>query len=210
MKIEELEERMRGHAQITKSAISAPFNLKEEINKSEVKNMVKPKNVTWLKRVATLAAVVTICAITVVSADAIKGYFNDVTRLDGAIVGTEYLDATNEIEMNVTKVEDENVTLNITFKNPNEAPFAYIQEVAVAEYKIVDISKNEILRTSLELENAKKANIENGKISIQLSTDDKLNAGQNYKLIVDNFYGLAKAEQPLRITGTWECEFTTK
>ena len=78
MKITELEERMKGHARITKSIISAPFDLKTEINKVEGKNMRKPKNIIWLKRASTIAAVVTICAVTVVSAGAIKGMFKDV------------------------------------------------------------------------------------------------------------------------------------
>ena len=43
MKITELEERMKGHAKITKSIISAPFDLKTELNKVEGKNMSKPK-----------------------------------------------------------------------------------------------------------------------------------------------------------------------
>ena len=33
MKITELEERMKGHAKITKSIISAPFDLKTELNR---------------------------------------------------------------------------------------------------------------------------------------------------------------------------------
>ena len=99
MKLIELEDRLKGHAKITKSIISTPFDLKTEINKVEEKNMIKPKNITWLKRAGTIAAVLTICAVTVVSAGAIKGFFKDVTRWDGAVVGTEYVNATKEIKM---------------------------------------------------------------------------------------------------------------
>lgn len=208
MKLNELEEKMKGHTEIIKSSISAPFDLKKEIINSEGKNMIKPKNITWLKRASTIAAVVTICAITVVSAGAIKGYFKDVTRWDGAVIGTEYLNATNDIEMNVSKVENENIRLNMTFENSNEAPFAYIQEVAITEYKILDMSGKEVLNTSLDLENGIKGNVENGRILVELPADNKLNTNQNYKLVIDTIYGLAKAEQPLKITGTWECEFT--
>ena len=208
MKITELEERMKGHAKITKSIISAPFDLKTEINKVEGKNMSKPKNIIWLKRASTVAAVVTICAVTVVSAGAIKGMFKDVKRWNGAVVGTEYVNATNDIEMTVSDAKDENISLEINFENPNEAPFAFIQEVAITDYKVLDNNDKEVLEVNSTVENGIKGNIENGRALVELPTEDKLNTNQDYKLVIDTIYGLKKADQPLKITGTWECEFT--
>ena len=208
MKITELEERMKGHAQITKSIISAPFDLKTEINKLEEKNMSKFKNITWLKRVSTVAAVVTVCAITVVSAGAIKGMFKDVKRWDGAVIGTEYVNATNDIEMNISEIKDEYISLDINFENPNEAPFAFIQEVAITDYKVLDNNDKEVLEVNSTVENGIKGNVENGRVLVELPTEDKLNTNQDYKIVIDTIYGLAKADQPLKITGTWECEFT--
>lgn len=208
MKITELEERMKGHAKITKSIISAPFDLKTELNKVEGKNMSKPRNITWLKRVSTVAAVVTVCAITVVSAGAIKGMFKDVKRWDGAVIGTEYVNATNDIEMSINATKDECISLDISFENPNEDPFAFIQEVAITDYKILDNNDKEVLEVNSTFENGIKGNVENGRILLELPTNDKLNSNQNYKLVVNTIYGLAKADQPLKITGTWECEFS--
>ena len=208
MKITELEERMKGHAKITKSIISAPFDLKTELNKVEGKNMSKPRNITWLKRVSTVAAVVTVCAITVVSAGAIKGMFKDVKRWDGAVIGTEYVNATNDIEMSINATKDEYISLDINFENQNEAPFAFIQEVAITDYKILDNNDKEVLEVNSTFENGIKGNVENGRILLELPTNDKLNSNQNYKLVVNTIYGLAKADQPLEITGTWECEFS--
>ena len=208
MKITELEERMKGHAKITKSIISAPFDLKTEINKVEGKNMSKPKNIIWLRRASTVAAVVTICAVTVVSAGAIKGMFKDVKRWDGAVIGTEYVNATNDIEMNISETKDEYISLDINFENPNEAPFAFIQEVAITDYKVLDNNDKEVLEVNSTVENGIKGNVENGRILLELPTNDKLNSNQNYKLVVNTIYGLAKADQPLKITGTWECEFS--
>ena len=208
MKITELEERMKGHAKITKSIISAPFDLKTEINKVEGKNMSKPRNITWLRKVSTVAAVVTVCAITVVSAGAIKGMFKDVKRWDGAVIGTEYVNATNDIEMNITETKAEYISLDINFENPNEAPFAFLEEVAITDYKILDNNDKEVLEVNSTVENGVKSKVENGKILIELPTNDKLDNDENYKLVIDTVYGLAKAEQPLKITGTWECEFT--
>ena len=199
---------MKGHAKITKSIISAPFDLKTELNKVEGKNMSKPRNITWLKRVSTVAAVVTVCAITVVSAGAIKGMFKDVKRWDGAVIGTEYVNATNDIEMSINATKDECISLDISFENPNETPFAFIQEVAITDYKILDNNDKEVLEVSSTFENGIKGNVENGRILLELPTNDKLNSNQNYKLVVNTIYGLAKADQPLKITGTWECEFS--
>lgn len=208
MKITELEERMKGHAKITKSIISAPFDLKTEINKVEGKNMSKPKNIIWLKRASTIAAVVTICAVTVVSAGAIKGMFKDVKRWDGAVVGTEYVNATNDIEMNIFETNDEYISLDINFENQNEAPFAFVQEVAITDYKVLDNNDKEVLEVNSTVENGIKGKVENGRILVKLPTNDELNSNQDYKLVINTVYGLAKAEQPLKITGTWECEFT--
>lgn len=208
MKITELEERMKGHAKITKSIISAPFDLKTELNKVEGKNMSKPRNITWLRKVSTVAAVVTVCAITVVSAGAIKGMFKDVKRWDGAVIGTEYVNATNDIEMNITETKAEYISLDINFENPNEAPFAFLEEVAITDYKILDNNDKEVLEVNSTFENGIKGNVENGRILLELPTNDKLNSNQNYKLVVNTIYGLAKADQPLEITGTWECEFS--
>ena len=208
MKITELEERMKGHAKITKSIISAPFDLKTEINKVEGKNMSKPKNIIWLKRASTVAAVVTICAVTVVSAGAIKGMFKDVKRWDGAVVGTEYVNATNDIEMNISETKDEYISLDINFENPNKAPFAFIQEVAITDYKVLDNNDKEVLEVNSTVENGIKGNVENGRILVKLPTNDKLTLNQDYRIVINTVYGLAKAEQPLKITGTWECEFT--
>lgn len=207
MGITKLEERLKGHAKITKSIISAPFDLETEINKLEEKNMIKNKKITWLKRASTIAAVVTICAVTVVSAGAIKGMFKDVKRWDGAVIGTEYINATNDIKMNVTEMNDEAVTLNITFENPSEAPFAFIQEFAVTEYKILDMNNKEVLEVNSTIENSVKGKVEDGKILVNLPTKDvKVNINESYLLVIDTIYGLSKADQPLKITGNWKCE----
>ena len=169
--------------------------------------MSKPKNIIWLKRASTVAAVVTVCAITVVSAGAIKGMFRDVKRWDGAVIGTEYVNATNDIEMNISETKDEYISLDISFENPNEAPFRALEELAITEYTIIDNNENEVLEVNSTIENGVKSKVENGKILVELPTNNKLNNDQNYKLVIDTVYGLKKADQPLKITGTWECEF---
>ena len=208
MKITEFENRLKGHANVVKFKISAPFNLKTEINKLEGKNMIKSEKITWIKRATTIAAVVAICAVTFVSANSIRGFFKDITRWDGAIIGTEYVNATNDIKMIVSEVKDEQITLNINFENAKKAPFTVIQELAITEYKILDVNNKEILNVNLEIEDGLRSNVNIGEILAYIPINNKLNDNQNYKLVIETIYGLSKADQPLKITGNWECEFT--
>lgn len=202
----ELEKRLKGHAQIIKSIIPTPFNLNFELNKFEEKNMNKLKNVTWLKRLATTAAILAVCAVTVVSASALTGYFKDVKNFSGAIVGTEYINATNDIQMNVLETNAEYITLDINFVNPSEAPFAFIQKLAVTEYIVLDQNNNEVFSVNYDVENSSTAIREADGALIKLPTKH-LNNEETYTLKINTIYGLAKAEQPLKITGDWKCEF---
>lgn len=202
----ELEERLKSHAKIIKSIIPTPFNFNFELNKLEEKNMNKLKNVTWLKRLPTTAAVLAVCAVTVVSAGALTGYFKDVKNFSGAIVGTEYINATNDIQMNVLETNDEYITLDINFVNPSEAPFAFIQELAVTEYIVLDQNNNEVFSVNSDVENSSTAIIEADGALIKLPTKH-LNNEETYTLKINTIYGLAKAEQPLKISGDWKCEF---
>ena len=151
MRISELENKLRKHAETTKSAMHPPFDLNEEIKNMEGQSMTKPKRI--MKRTAAIAAVLALCIITVTMsplASSIKGFFKDIVRFDGAITGTQYENATNEIKVDVLELTSENgniiIPLDLTFENPNEAPFAYIQEIAVADYMILDSKTGEILK----------------------------------------------------------------
>lgn len=206
MNLTELEEKLRGHAKTVKSTISTPFNLNFELNKLEEENMNKFKNITWLRRLTTTAAVLAVCAVTVVSAGALTGYFNDVKNFSGAIVGTEYINATNDIQMNVLETNAEYITLDISFVNPSEAPFAFIQKLAVTEYIVLDQNNNEVFAVNSDIENSLAAIIEADGALIKLPTKN-LNLEETYTLKINTIYGLAKAEQPLKITGDWKSEF---
>ena len=213
MRISELENKLRKHAETTKSVMQPPFDLKEEIKNMEERTMSKPKITT--KRTLAIAAVLALCLITVCMtplANSIKGFFSDIVRFDGAITGTQYENATNDIKIDVLEVTSENgnviIPLELSFENPLEAPFPYIQKVAVSEYKIVDSNNKEIIKTKLSAEEGDKGTIADGKVLVNLSLNDaKLKSGEEYTIVIDKMYGLSKADAPLHITGTWECNF---
>jgi len=215
MRISELENKLRKHAEITKSVVQAPFDLNEEIKNMEVNTMSKPKGRITMKRTFAIAAVFALCIITVTMtplANSIKGFFSDIVRFDGAITGTQYENATNDIKVDILELTSENgnviIPLDLTFENPTEAPFPYIQEVAVSEYKILDNNNKEIIKTKVSAEDGDKGTVSAGKVLVNLSLNDvKLESGEQYTIVIEKMYGLSKADAPLHITGRWECKF---
>ena len=101
-----------------------------------------------------------------------------------------------------------NIPLGLTIQNPTEAHFPYIQEVAVSEYKIFDSNNKEIIKTKLSAEYGDKGTVSAGKVLVNLSLNDaKLKSGEEYTIVIEKMYGIAKADAPLHITGTWKCSF---
>ena len=213
MRISELENKLRKHAETTKSVMQAPFDLKEEIKNMEERTMSKPK--TTIKRTMAIVAVLALCLVIVCVtplASSIRGFFSDIVRFDGAITGTKYENATNDIKVDVLDLTSENgniiIPLDLTFENLTEAPFPYIQEIAIAEYKIFDSNNKEVIKTKLSSEDGDKGTISDGKVLVNLSIDDtKLKSGEEYTIVIEKMYGLAKADAPLHITGTWKYNF---
>jgi len=213
MIISELESILIKHAETTKSIMQPPFDLKEEIKKMEVHTMSKPK--ITIKKALVIAAILALCIATIAItplANSIRGFFRDIVRFDGAVIGTKYENATNDIKVDILELASKNnntIPLELTFEYPTKAPFPYIQEIAVSEYKILDSNNNEIIKTKLSAEKGYKGTISNGKASVNLKIDGtKLKSGQEYTIIIEKMYGLAKADAPLHITGTWKCNFT--
>lgn len=215
MRISELENKLRKHAETTKSVMQPPFDLNEEIKNMEVNTMCKPKGRITMKRTFAIAAVLALCIITVTMsplANSIKGFFSDIVRFDGAVTGTKYENATNDIKVDVLELTSEYgnviIPLDLTFENPTEAPFPYIQEVAVSEYKILDSNNKEVIKTKVSAEDGDKGTVSDGKVLVNLSLNDaKLKSGEQYTIVIEKMYGLSKADAPLHITGTWKYNF---
>ncbi len=213
MKMSELENRLREHSNITKNTMQAPFDLNEEFKNMEERTMSKPK--ITIKRTMAIAAVLALCLVIVCMtplASSIRGFFSDIVRFDGAITGTKYENATNDIKVDVWELTSENgnviIPLELTFENPTEAPFPYIQEVAVSEYKIFDSNNKEVIKVKLPAEDGDKGTVSGDKVLVNLSLNDaKLKSGEEYTIVIDKMYGLSKADAPLHITGTWKCDF---
>ena len=213
MRISELENKLRKHAETTKNIMQPPFDLKDEIKNMEERTMSKSK--ITMKRTLAIAAVLALCIVTVCMtplASSIRGFFSDIIRFDGAITGTQYENATNDIKVDILELSSENgnviIPIELSFENPTEAPFTYIQEVAIAEYKIVDSANKEVSKAKLSADDGDKGTVTDGKVLVNLSIGDtNLKSGKKYTIVIERMYGLAKADAPLHITGTWSCKF---
>ena len=157
-------------------------------------------------RIATVAAAVALClglgGVTAMAASGkLEGFFADVTRWDGAVVGTTYEQATEEIEVSAS-VSGDSIVVDAVLLKAGEAPYAFLDSIGIQAYSIADAEGE----TLVEGTSNEKADIADGKISCKLPLDE-LESG-SYTLIITEFVGSAKAEQDLPIKGYWVCEFS--
>ena len=137
---------------------------------------------------------------TVAAAGKLPGFFKDITNPFGTVTGTEYLDATDEIEISADCDSDQ-MKIELVFVNPDTAPYNELDSITVSDWKIEDSQGKEVMKN----DEAKMANIENGKASLTLSLDSL--AEGSYKLIVNELTGSKKADSPIKISGTWIVSF---
>lgn len=130
-----------------------------------------------------------------------KGFFKDIMGWDGAIAGTAYEQATDESDVVVTEVTD-SLTVVATVVEPNNVPYMTFDEMRIGSYKIV----NSVGAVVIEGVSNEMLPYENGQITALIPLEN-LESG-TYKLFIDSFVGGSKAEQPLTVSGNWECEFT--
>lgn len=179
-------------------------NCKTQISNSRKEIIMKTnKNNTFRKPAAVFVAVALCLSLSVTALAAtgvLQGFFQDITDYRGAVVGTSYEHAADEIAMNVTVNGDE-LTVLATFADPQMVPYVYAERLGIAAYSIVDTNGKVVKEgaaESIEVVNGQAA------VSIQL---DGIDSG-SYKLIVTAFVSEKKADQPLNINGNWECAFT--
>lgn len=179
-------------------------NCYKKINKETEYEIMSKKANRFYKKPLEIAAAIALCicvgGVTVLATTG-KGFFKDIIGWDGAIIGTAYEQATDEIEITVLDVTD-SLTVVATVVNPNTVPYMTFDEMRIGSYKIVDSLGNVVVEGALN----EMLPYENGQITVTIPLES-LESG-NYKLIVDSFVGVSKADQPLVMSGNWECEFT--
>ena len=156
------------------------------------------------RKPAAVLAVVVIClslsAAALAAAEKGRGFFRDIADWRGAIVGTSYEQATDEVWMNAS-VNDGQLTVLAVFSEPGKAPYREAETLGIAEYQIVDADGRPVQEGSTA-----SAEIVNGQAAIDIQLDG-MGSGK-YRLVVTALYTEKKADQPLTIHGSWECTFT--
>ena len=175
-------------------------NCKEELMNSGKESVMKHIR---MRKTAAVALALAVCLSLTVAAvaapKALKGFFRDVTDWRGAVVGTAYEQATDEIRVEAA-VTGEELTVQVTFADPQMAPYRYVEQLGIAEYKIVNENGKTVKEGAAE-----SVEVVNGQTAIPIPLDG-LDSG-SYKLTVTAFVADSKAEQPLPISGNWEAEF---
>ena len=171
----------------------------------EEKTMRKNTTKNFFKRpmavAASLALSFGLMGVTALAATGkLEGFFKDIIRWDGAVTGTSYEQATDEVELSVMNVSDE-LEIKVAMVNPVVVPYSVFELFGVESYQIVDVAGNVII----EGEPTEMVEVVDGKVNISISLDD-ISSGK-YKLIVRQLVGSAKADQPIVLSGAWECEF---
>ena len=180
-------------------------NCKTQILNSRKEIVMKNNKInTFIRKPAAVFVAVAIClslSVTALAATGVlKGFFRDITNWQGAVVGTSYEQATDEIGMSVTVNGDE-LTILATFAAPQMFPYREAEKLGIAAYSIVDANGKVVKEGAAE-----SIEIVNGQAAINIQLDDIDNG--SYKLLVTAFVSEKKADQPLSINGNWECAFT--
>lgn len=180
-------------------------NCKTQILNSRKEIVMKTnKNNTFIRKPAAVFVAVALClslSVTALAATGIlKGHFKDIANWQGAVVGTSYEQATDEINVNAT-ANGEKLIVQATFADPQMFPYRETEKLGIAAYKIVDVNGN-VVKEGV----AESTEVANGQATINIQLND-IDSG-SYKLIVTAFVSEKKADQPLNINGSWECAFT--
>ena len=189
--------------------VTMPEEMKRRIARNCKMKMSDDRKETVMKNLhirkpAAVFAALAICLSLAVAAmaapDTVKGFFRDVTDWRGAVVGTSYEQATDEIRMEVA-INDGELAVLATFADTQMAPYRYVERLGIAAYEIVDANGMAVKEGAAE-----SVEVNNGYAAIPIRLDG-LERG-SYKLVVTAFVAEAKAEQPLELHGCWEAEFT--
>ena len=165
---------------------------------NEEEYVMKKTNVRF-KKMLPLVAVLVVCVISVgaVVANHLRG-FNDVTK-GTAVVGTVYDEAKEMVKLDA-EVKD-NLIVSAEFVEFNKPPYIEIDVMDINSYEIIDNSGKVVKEGTAK----STSEFENGKVSFEVPLDNV--AAGEYKLVINEFVGSKKADQPLPIKGTWECPF---
>ena len=152
-----------------------------------------------IPRALVAAALVLCIGLPVGMAATHGGFFRDITNWQGAITGTVYEQAVDEIAVTVTP-DAGALTIEADFVKPAIAPYFTFETFALGAYEIRDAAGEVVA----EGEGSEPAAVADGGAVLTLPFAADPGA---YTLVIESFTGGSKADQPLPLTGHWECDF---
>ena len=165
------------------------------------KNKVYRFSKKSMAAVAALAICVCVTSVTALaSTGKLQGFFKDVFRWDGAVIGATYEQATEEVELEIIEAGDD-LVVELSMVNPKNVPYSTFEMFGVESYRIIEMNG----KTAAESKNAVMAEITEGKVVIHIPLTDV--AEGEYRLVVNEMTGSSKADQPLVLSGNWEAAF---
>ena len=177
-----------------------------EKERTSMRMTEKNNNKRWFQKPMAVAVALVLCltvgGVTAFAAGG-KGFFKDITDWRGAVTGTTYEQATEEIDVSVTE-EAGVLKVEAIFLEAEKAPYSELEELAVGTYQLIDANG----KTAAKGDTGEAVPVQDGQAVLMLDME-KLPEGQ-YTLRIQSIIGSKKAEQPLSINGNWECEFSVK
>lgn len=129
------------------------------------------------------------------------GYFRDIKNWHGAVIGTTYQNADEEIAVNVT-VSSSDIVVGIDFMCPHEFPYREIEELVLKEYQVISQDGSVVCS---EAKTVQYSSVSDGETSIQIYLGDIPDGEYNLQIL--SFEGIKTPEHPLVINGKWEIKF---
>ena len=156
-----------------------------------------------LRRAVALAAALILCLALPAAGMAMSnsGFFKDVYNWQGAVVGTEYLNAAEEIRVEAS-LEGSTLTVAAVFAAPQELPYREHETLALGPYTLTGPGGEVLARG----EGSDAAPITDGQAVLTIPLE-AAPAGP-CTLVVESFVGHKKADQPLPMAGPWEISVT--
>lgn len=189
---------------IRESAGNTP-EVPESINEKLISDFsARPVRRRGFPKLAAAIAVPAVLAMTGagVYAAVSGGYFKDVKNDFGAVTGTVYENATDEISVNA-ELSGHDLKLSLTFLAPDSYPYKLPgSEIGLMDYRIVRADDN----FEISHGEATVSGISEGFAELSVPLYD-IKSG-NHAIIIDSFVITKKADQPLPVKGSWSADFT--
>ena len=125
--------------------VKMPEDMRGRIAARTEKALMQEKAARRMRRPALTAAVIAVCICLSAVGLAVGngGFFRDITRWNGAVTGTAYEQATEEIAVSAT-VDGGTLKIEAVLLAPERAPYREIETLAVGNWKIMDESGSEV------------------------------------------------------------------